>query len=153
MDEVWFRLDVWVPARSEKHLSYTGLENDITSIIVLQEEHLHEQVYSWKIKGDLWASLTSGKTAMEIKETLTTGFSCNYPPKERSFRKVRDFLRILDGYLSIEENRYWQNWEQPIFLDEPDNLFRIHPLLALYHHMKWIYDVFHDVPGASVTIR
>lgn len=154
MAETLLRLDVWRPARPDKRLLYAKPENDLPSVIELHENRLYEQVYSWKVCGDMWTSISSDEEAKKIKEMLTTNFASSEPPEERSFVKMKVVVQKLKDYLfSNENNRKWQIWEQPISQDDTDDLFHIQPLLLLYHHLKWLCEVFEDIQGASVTIR
>ncbi len=152
MTEPLLRLDVWRPVRPSRRLAYAEQVNDGPSVSVLQEDCLHEQAYSWTPKGDIWMALADTDKAEQIKEALRTDFSDSLPPEKRGFAEMKALVRKIKDYLAEENNRQWQSWEQPIN-DDQDNLYRMQPLLALYHHLKWLCEVFQDIPGASVTVR
>jgi len=149
MTETLFRLDIWRPARPDRQLFYAGRDDDKLSVIELHEDHLHEQAYSWNIREDVW----SDKAASRIRDMLTTDFDCSLPPEIRSFNKMKDVVSELGNYLVDESKRQWQSCLQPVRQDDPNNVFQIQPLLSLYHHLKWLCEVFCNVPGASVTVR
>lgn len=153
MAEVLLRLEVWRPARPDRHLVYAEQNGADSSAKELQEDRLHEQAFSWKLKGDIWTSLADTDEARKIKEAFTTRFSFSLPPEKRGFAKMRAVVTDIETYLANENNRPWQTWDQPIDDDDPDNVYQVQPLLSLYHHLKWICEVFQDIPGASVTVR
>lgn len=153
MSETLFRLNVWRPAHIERALMYDNRSADDESISELQEGRLHEQVYSWRLVGDVWTALGNDDRSQEIKKCLTTSFDCGLPPNERGFDKMDSTLTKLRDYLSEESNGRWQAWEQPTDEEDPNSAYQVQPLLSLYHHLQWLYDVFQNVPGASVTIR
>ncbi len=153
MSETLFRLNVWRPARIERSLMYENRDANGEGISELQEGHLHEQIYSWRLGGDVWTALRDDDDSKNIKKSLTTGFECGLPPNERGFGKMGSILTELRDYLTEESNRSWQMWDQLTDEDDQDSAYQVQPLLALYHHLQWLCDVFQDVPGASVTIR
>ncbi len=153
MTKPLFRLEVWRPASYDRQLAYQKDSDGMTpDVNELHPDRIHEQAYSWKIKGDIWTALTIEDDAKYLKEAFTRGFISDLSPDKRSFDKLKTILEKLSDYLDDENNRLWQIWEQPIDEDE-DNTYRIQPLMSLYYHLNWLYEVFHDVPGASVTIR
>ena len=152
MPEPLIRLDVWRPARIERRLVYDGIGNCDPHAEELQEDRLYEQVYSWKIRGDVWTSLGDDGTAKEIRDSITEEFACSLSPADRGLSKIKSAKDRISEYLRNDENRKWQEWEQPISDDDPNNLYRLQPLVAFCHHLKWLLQVFKDVPGASVTI-
>lgn len=148
--ETLFRLDVWKPARLDKQLAY----GEETVVRELHAEHLHEQVYSWKLKGDVWTALSGDDVGDKLKEDLISGFDCSLPPEDRDLSKMKSLIDRLVAFLHNETNRQWQTWPQSTNDDnDQDCLYQVQPLLALCQHLKWIYDIFQDVPGASITIR
>ena len=153
MTETLFRLEVWRPASFDRQLAYQKDHDGITpSVNELHRDRIHEQAYSWKIKGDIWTAFTNDDDAQKIREVFTREFISDLSPDERSFDKLKTILEKLLNYLNDENNRRWQTWGQTID-EEEDNTYRIQPLMSLYYHLNWLYEVFHDVPGASVTIR
>lgn len=153
MPEVQLRLEVWRPARPDKRLLYERPDDGDQCPNELQADHLHEQVYGWRLFGDVWTSLGTGEMAIAIKEKLTVGFNPSLPPKERGFGEMRSVVKEMSTYLADAQNRRWQDWEQLTDEDDPDSTYRVQPLLSFYHHLRWLCDLFQDVPGASVTIR
>ena len=159
MTETLFRLEVWRPTSFDRQLAYQKDLDGITpqdritpNVEELHHDRIYEQAYSWRIKGDIWTALTANEDATEIREFFTSEFSSDKPPEERTFNKLKARLEKLSNYLNDSDNRLWQTWEQPIDKDE-ENFYQIQPFLSLYYHLNWLYEVFHDVPGASVTIR
>ena len=134
---------------------YENQDADGEGVSKLEKDHLHEQVYSWRLDGDVWLGLGKDSTGQSIKERLTTSFECGLSSHERGFGKMISIVTELKDYLNEESKRQWHAWEQPTDKDDPDGpaTFQTQSLLSLYHHLRWLCDVFQDVPGASVTIR
>lgn len=83
-----------------------------------------------------------------------TRFQFSLPPEERDFRKMKSLVDSLQQYLDNDaSNRRWQDWEQPTEEDNLDSVYRTQPLLSFLQHLKWLCEVYQDVPGISVTIR
>ncbi len=150
MSEIYFRLEVWRPARSPNRLMY--VQDDDGREASFEHERLHEQIYSWGAEGDVWLGLETEQTGQEIKERLFSDFKSDLPPSDRGFDKISKILALLKKHLAQEENRKWGIWEQSV-QDNEVVTYQTQPLLALYHHLRWLYYLFQDLPAASVTIR
>lgn len=144
-----FRLDIWRPAHPECRFVYAEPSNAVKE---LDENRLHKHVYSWKPSGDFWGSLRS-EDSNKLRDLFFGSFSSELPPDERGVDKLKKFLGDLDHILNDDANRNWQMWEQPVHQDNENRLYQLQPSLSLYHHLKWLCEVFQDIPGASVTVR
>ena len=153
MPEVQLRLEVWRPAHPDRRLLYEEPDEEDRRLSELQTDHLHEQIYGWRLRGDVWTSLDIEASESEIKERLTEGFSPTHPPSQRGFRALRGILADMQSYLDDEKNRQWQDWEQLTDEDDRDSTYFVQALPCFFSHLHWLCDVFEDVPGASVTIR
>lgn len=153
MGETQLRLDIWRPARREMRLLYEQHGDGDPCYAELLKGRLHEQAYGWKMHGDVWTSIRDPEKLREITQALIVDFGSNLPPEQRSIAKLRDVVEMI-GRLSIDkENQEWQDWEQPLGEDEKAGVYRTQPLLMLFHHLRWLCDIFKDLPGASVTVR
>lgn len=158
MNETLLRLDIWKPASIDKKLFYHHNEQNkaqevkMPNMCELYTDRIHEQAYSWKVKGDIWTALKNDKNSQDLKNDIISIFSPELPPEQRGFDKLRTILEKLLVFLKNDDNRLWQTWDQLIDDDENIN-YRIQPILSLYFQLNWLYKVFHNVPGASVTIR
>lgn len=153
MPDIHLRLEIWRPARPDRRLIYENQDGRDWGVNELQDNRLHEQAYSWKLRGDVWTSLGMDDAGRRIKEAITNGFEFSLRPEERGISKLKSIVDDFRDYLKDEKHRQWQSWEQPITDDNPNDTYQIQPLLSLHHHLKWLCDVFKDIPGASVTIR
>lgn len=155
MSDIQFHLDVWRPLKAHRRISF-GIEDrdgNARQTDITQSDRLYEQVYSWNLKGDPWVALGDDEVCKNIQEELTTGFDFNEPPEKRSFEKLSSIVEKIGKYLEDDNNRPWQYWIQPDNENDSDGSFQLQPILALYHHLKWLCELFEDLPGASVTIR
>ncbi|MBI4776549.1 MAG: hypothetical protein HY788_20635 [Deltaproteobacteria bacterium] len=153
MPDIQLHLAVWRPSRLRKRLFYESQHRPEPEINELQNDRLHEQVYSWKLKGDVWTSLSGDEAGMRIKESIIASFDFSLRPEERGIKKLKPIVDKLRVYLEDKEHRQWQSWYQSITEEDPDNTYQIHPLICLHDHLSWLCDIFENTPGASVTIR
>ena len=153
MSDIYFRLEVWRPARFSNRLMYVrNYGDDGRKASSFEQEQLHEQIYSWGAEGNVWLALRTDPKGQEIKERITTDFKVDLLPSDRGFDKISRILDLLKEYLDQDEKRIWETWGQALEDDEGET-FQTQPILAFYHHLRWLYHMFQDLPGASVTIR
>lgn len=153
MSDIQLRLEIWRPARLDRRLIYENQDGHGWGVNELQDNRLHEQAYSWKLRGDVWTALGVDDAGRRIKEAITTGFEFSLRPEERGIDKLKSIVDAFSTYLADEEHRQWQSWEQPLTDDDPNSTYQTQPLLSLHHHLRWLCEVFQNIPGASVTIR
>ena len=152
MSDIYFRLEVWRPARFSNRLMYVQNDGDDGQKASFEQEQLHEQIYSWGAEGNVWSALGIDQKGQEVKERIASDFKVDLLPSDRGFDKISKILDLLKEYLDQDENRSWETWEQALEDDEGEP-FQTQPILAFYHHLRWLYHMFQDLPGASVTIR
>jgi hypothetical protein len=151
--ETLFRLEVWRPARLGRRL-VRDAKTQSRGFVALQSDSIHEQAYGWRLQGDVWTSLGNSSEAKQIRVDLMAQFAADLPPEKRGFDALEALVERMGAFLGDGGNRAWQAWEPAGPLGEDaDDLCQIQPVLALYHHLRWLCDVFHDLPGASVTVR
>jgi len=123
-----------------------------TAPVPFQEEQLQEEAYAWEACEDFQGSLGSGD-AVRVQETLFDAFAPQLPPAKRAVSKLLPAISALRIGCSNSRDIAWKDAFATISVgNEPINL-RANAALALLHHLQWVYDVFSDVPDASVMIR
>lgn len=129
------------------------IESNSKTIKLLDSDKLHQLIYQWKAKGDIWIGFSEGESTQKIKTELLDGFAFEIPPAERTVGTLQKITKAISSYL-ITEPIEWQAWTDNYNDDmDSDHGLRLNVVLSFCHQLQWICDVFADVPGASVTIR
>ena len=142
------RLQIWQPCRWNRN--YLSANNGRP----VESEAFLEQIYQWKSADqvDLYASTTSEAT--QSLRLLLEDFAPDRPIKQRGIQQLSGVLQTIRGILDGEESLLWSAsvQEQELPHQETVNL-NVHPLLAFYLHLQWVYDTFCTVPDASITLQ
>ncbi len=127
-----------------------GPDKDPASLVPYQNEQLQEETFSWETREDFSGSLTQ-VDAGSLRVALFDAFAPHLPPPERSVRKLKAAIDVLRN-----GSRGTSGWGDALstgpYEGEQVNV-RANPALSLLHHLRWVFDVFHNVPDASVTVR
>jgi hypothetical protein len=117
----------------------------------------HEQVYAWEPKGiDVWGSIRSSTETEALRALLFDTFSPSpaTPVSKRSIGGLKSVLDALTKVLGNPGQLEWADSQDFIEADSPEPInMRANTIAVLYNHLLWIYEVFGEVPGASVSIR
>ena len=108
-----------------------------------------KEVLTWQPKEDIWGGLADGGARTRLSERMQVEFEPALRPDERSLEKLGAYLKDIEALLDGLE---WATSSQQ-FEDDGETPMRLNPLLSFYRQLEWIYQVFRDVPGASVSIR
>jgi hypothetical protein len=146
-----FRLTIWRPLAHSRPISVEPIEAT-GEPTVLGIESVHEAIYEWQPKIDVWGSLPGSDVTNELREQLRR-FHPFEPRSERAIEHLRPFLEKLEEILSSDSGKWAFCTTQADETGEPEVEFRSNTALALYRNMKWVYEIFRDLPGAVVTIR
>lgn len=117
------------------------------------DERLLQDVFSWQVREDVWGGFTDTEVAQSLSTRFASAFDPFLPPNQRDFGTFKAVLSELSA-AATSPNSYWASSAQQKDTDEDsDASTRVNPLLAFYNQLHWIYEVFKDVPGASITVR
>lgn len=139
------RLTVWRPARLERRLMHVDGSP-------LAEEELHEQIYRWEAFDDFQGSFDAN-TSADVRRSLFDDFAPHLPPSERAISKLEGALRVLFRACQSAGTTAWEDVSSTVPNGDDLINLRAHVGFALYHHLRWIYEIFKNVPGASVVVR
>ena len=145
------RLTVWKPLILDRRIARDGASPEWP---LVQGESLFVETYRWHVDLDVWGS-ASTDAATELREALVSRFSPFLPSRERGFDKLRDTLDVFGHALEAQQTS-WRDCEQAIPApgeNEEDIQFRADTIRTLHHHLRWVYQVFHTVPLANLTVR
>lgn len=138
------RLTIWRPAHLDRRLMYRDA--------AIQNGELHEEAYRWETTEDFLGSFDKTQSAVG-REALFTAFATHLAPAQRSMAQLSAALQVLEAACAAAGNEAWKDGlTVESFGDGLINL-RAHGGLVLYRHLRWVYDIFKDVPEASVTVR
>ena len=126
------------------------LDAKATSVTLYGPEDVFQQeAFIWHLREDIWAGVTDEETRLSLSERLRSDFQPSLAPAERALPKLKQFLVDATDAVKAAE------WSDSNHQAEQDGMtaFRLNPLLAFYLQLEWMYDVFKDLPGASVSIQ
>lgn len=157
-DNRQFRIIVWRPVDPMRNLmvlpaaaSGTETDSDCASY------EFHEQVYAWEPKGvDVWGSVRNSDDTQNLRVLLLETFNPSpaSPVSRRRIGKLESILNALEKVLANKGSLDWADSEDIIDSTQPESQnVRANTIAVLYNHLRWIYEVFREVPGASVSVR
>jgi hypothetical protein len=149
-DPMTIQLSVWRPARLGRRLLPPS--QDGASAVPFEDEHLQEEAYSWETREDFPGSLKPDD-AGKVRAALFEAFAPHLRPIDRSIAKLEHVIETLAHGCVNSREVAWQD-TLTLTRDRDENVnLRANPALSLLHHLRWVHDVFRDVPGASVIVR
>jgi hypothetical protein len=108
-----------------------------------------EEAYTWEPAESIWDGLGKADTD-RLRELLVDGFSPDKLPEERKIENFRSVLEQIERIVA-EGRAEWKDCQQT---DESGDVnLRANLLLSFLHHLRWVCDVFADVPAISITVR
>jgi hypothetical protein len=116
------------------------------------DDDLQRDVFTWQAREDVWGGLTDETTRQMLSQRFREDFDPFLPPDKRDFSKLAAFLAELQTAAQSPQSS-WATSAQQIGDDDADPSMRLNPLLAFYNQLLWIYEVFRELPGASITVR
>ena len=111
----------------------------------------HHEVFAWSFREDVWGGLTDEEERRRLRDRITSDFDPLLHPSKRTLAILSNFVADLAA-VAISHQSLWSDSGQSAEGND-DDFVRLNALLALYHQLSWIVQIFLDVPGASVTIR
>ncbi len=126
----------------------------MTNPIQQLDSELHEQVYCWETEEDIWGSLKDVGQTAKARSALIEAFDPSKPIGERSMDQLRKALAVLEEIAGSPNATDWSECnELDRTMPGSQVYLRANTVLLLYRHLLWVWDVFKQVPGASVTVR
>jgi len=142
------RLIVWRPYMPERLLA---MQQDQKGNVTLlgSDAPLQQAAFMWQVREDIWGGIVDAEVRQSLSQRFIADFEPVLPPDDRSFEKLSEFLRRLSPVLVNSE---WSFSAQQLDEDGESGV-RLNALVGFFNHLRWVYDVFKDVPGASVSVR
>ena len=148
------RFSVWRPARIDRiYLHVTGRGSGPERTALLDGSAVLEQLYAWDSGPHEFASGSSSAVARQIEDCLLQPFGEHRPPNER---RVRRFLNAVTNLLDDEEvqsGTHWSDSEDTVSGGDTELNLRVNAALGVLSHLRWVAQVYAELPDASVLIR
>jgi hypothetical protein len=117
----------------------------------------HEQIYAWEPKGiDIWGSIRSPADTQNLRTLLLDTFNPS-PASPVDRRRIGHMQPALDALAAILSGQPSLDWADAWDVIDPSQAEsssqRANTIAVLYNQLLWMYEVFKDVPGATVSIR
>lgn len=142
------RISIWRPFTPEKSLTFhTGQSKNVT--VVGPEMAFQQEAFTWNAREDVWGGLIDSEIRTQLSERLIGDFQPTLPPMDRGITKLENFLEAAEA---AAVNSEWSNSGQQLERDG-ETPVRLNSLLAFCVQLRWICQVFKDIPGASVSVR
>ncbi len=139
---------MWRPYKPDRPLTLQ-LGDGETVTAVDDDVSLQQEAFAWQVREDIWGGLIDG----EIREKLSQRFIDDFEPVLLPDQRSMDKLKLLvDDIAAAIPKAEWSTSGQQLEQDG-ETAFRLNALLALYAQLSWIYEVFRDTPGASISVR
>ena len=145
-------LSIWrdfVPARP------LALPDDEGRQLLDSESGLQEEVYSWRLREDVFAVISDDATRMGLRERLVGRLNDSKPPAERRLAVLEDFVQAAEAAIDsgAAACALGESGSDEDPGDDERSQVEINPLLALTMHLRWLLACFGHRPGISVSVR
>ena len=145
-----FRVTVWQPYFAGCMLAFPregATEYDLLS----RDFELQREVFTWPLQEDVWAGVTDHETRVALQQRFVNDFQATRPPHERGMDKLEKFVEGLCDALQLGKSE-WSVAESGA-AEYSNASLMINSLAAFHNQLKWMLDMFRDLPGASVSVR
>ena len=158
LDTRQFRIVVWRPLAEMRNLMVLPIGTSSPEGDSDQANYeFHEQIYAWEPRGiDVWGSIRSPADTQNLRTLLLDTFNPS-PASPVDRRRIGHLQPVLDALAAVLSGQAPLDWADSWDVidagraDSPSQ--RANTIAVLYNQLRWMYEVFKDVPGASVSIR
>ena len=152
--EARFHFSVWRPARIDRtYLHITGSGNGPERTALLDGSAVLEQLYAWDPGPHDFALSSSPAAVVRINDRLFRPFGEHHPPNDR---RVRRFLNAVTELLDdgeVQSGTHWSDSEDTVSEGDTELNLRVNAALGVLSHLRWVAQVYAEVPDACVLIR
>ena len=126
-------------------------QRDAQQLDVLDSDtELQREVFTWSLDEDVWAGVTDDQLRTSLAARLINDFQPMLLPDQRDMEHLAAFVSDLRELAMSPASE----WSPSASGDQTySTALMINGLLAFYHQLNWLLDVFSDLPGASVSVR
>ena len=144
------RITIWQPYFAGFMLAIG--QDDASGLNILDgDTELQREVFTCAIQEDVWAGVTDDHKRASLSSRFIDAFQPMLPPTDRGMAELSAFVSDLRE-VALSSASEWSP-SAAAGDDEGAPPLMVNNLLALYHQLAWLLDVFRDLPGASVSIR
>lgn len=142
-----FNLRIWRPCRWDREYLDTATRGPAIA------EHFQECLYSWSPPNSPFDCISDPDATERLRNALLDTFAPSNPSSERGLDAVATVITLIDEILEHESASSWAELAHTTRTTAGEQLqLRQHPLLALRHHLQWLFDTFKHAPSTSITI-
>ncbi len=145
---VGLRVTIWRPYAPDRPLAFQQAEAT-TMTAVGPEIQLQQEAFTWQVREDIWGGVVDSNLRERLSQRFISDFEPVLPPSQRGMDKLKALLSELANAIPEAE---WSASGQQVE-EDGETPYRLNSLLAFHVQMSWLYDVFKDTPGASVSVR
>lgn len=144
------RISLWRDFRPERTLSYKA-RGATDAKFFQRDDQLQEEVFAWHVGEGVINGIVDDDLRATITAYLTEEFAPALAPSDRQCSKL---IKFFDAAMEAVDSgkAEWSDSEDRAFEEDPEP-YRINMLLAFYNQMLWLYEMFKDEPGVSVSVR
>lgn len=145
-----FRVTVWQPYFAGCMLAFPrdgAAEYDLLG----GDFELQREVFTWPLHEDVWAGISEHEIRVALHQSFVNDFQATRPPHERGMAKLASFVESVGEALQLRKSE-WSVAESGA-AEFSNTSLMINGLSAFYNQLKWMLDMFRDLPGASVSVR
>jgi hypothetical protein len=108
-----------------------------------------QDAFSWHVREDIWGGVIDADVRAGLAAKLIGDFQRILPPSERGLDKLEAFLAEAEAAVANSE------WSSSAQYRETDGEtpVRLNVLLSFCVQLRWICQVFKDLPGTSLSVR
>ena len=148
--QIKVRVTIWQPYFAGCMLAIG--QPDSSGLNILDgDTELQREVFTWSVAEDVWAGVADDIKRTEFAARFVDSFQPTLAPSERSMESFADFVSDLRGVALSSLSEWSASASKMAEVGVPPVL--LNGLLAFYHQLVWLLDVFRDLPGASVSVR
>lgn len=120
------------------------------------ESGLQEEIYSWRLREDVFAGISDEKTRKKLRTRLIEKLADSQPPSERCLAVLKEFVEAAEEAIKSDDGVV-PTLRESLSDEDHDNgnqsAVGINALHALTMHLKWLLACFENQPGITVSVR
>jgi hypothetical protein len=137
---------IWRPYLPPHEIVFTASDGSLEYV----REGAQRAIFRWRTREDVWAWIREDALRQRLQEQLVRGFDPFKPPVDRSISKLGEVVAELKAIINENNTRWSVSTQAHPDYEETAN---VNSVIALYNQLRWIYNIFQDVPGACLSVR
>lgn len=149
---VRYKLEVRAPSSlSDNLLLTTHGEGSSPGSLSVDDVAVWTRLLTWTVSQDPFAGLTDDETRLSIQKRINESLGPSAPENQRGPSVLLGLIEAIEASTSMWATAF--SPDDVLHGSEEDTPVRVRGDIGFVHHLRWVYDVFRDVPGVSFLIR